>query len=103
MKITDEIFFNDNTYCIIKVNDEDFCYVYSADFAMALIDSLTKTLVKEFEEQPEVKRGWKKISFARSNPRTVVISEQELGRIYNGPQKVIRTLTFTEICRGYLG
>jgi len=109
IKVTDQIYFNENSFFLIKVTtedgktfEEDFCYVQVQDYAKALIKSLASRLKEELESSSEVKNGWVKITINEEDPKTTVISKQKLGRLYNGPVTPYYTLTFKEVNKGYL-
>lgn len=95
-KVTNDIYMTDKHLYVIKVNQEIFCVVNSKDQLEHLLTSITDTLVKELQDNSDVKSGWTKIT-KEITQTAIVISSQQLGRLINGSKIPVYTVTYTTV------
>lgn len=100
-KVTNDISLTDKHLYVIKVNQEEFCIAKSKDQLKLLLENLTNALMKELQDNPDVKSGWTKIE-KEITEFSIVITRQQLGRLFNGSKVPVYTLTYSTVAEGLI-
>lgn len=106
-QITDDIYFDERSVFLIKIiehtksSEPEFCYADSREEAEQLIERLTNQLVTELTRDPQLAGNKTKITVERAN-RSFIIRTQTLGYFRNGTPTPIYTLSYNEVCHGFM-